>query len=631
MALLTLKNITLSYGETHLLDKVNIQLDQGERVCLVGRNGAGKSTLMKVIAGECLADEGEILGRNLTITRLEQEVPTASSGTVYDMVATGLGEIAPLLTEYHRITHQLERQYDDKLLSALEKVQQQIEVHQGWSVEQRVSTVISKLSLNADVLFSALSGGMKRRVLLAKALVAEPDILLLDEPTNHLDIDSIIWLEGFLANYTGTVLFITHDRVFLQAVATRILQLDRGQLTSYPGDYQQYLIRREALLAEEAQHNALFDKKLAAEEVWIRQGIKARRTRNEGRVRALEKLRYQRSQRQEQQGQVKIAIQEAARSGKLVIQAEDIGHCFDDKPLFEHFSTVISRGDKIGILGRNGCGKSTLLSVLLTKMKPSFGHVTLGTNIEVAYFDQLRNQLDETKSVVDNVGQGSDYVESQGERQHIMGYLQNFLFTPERARTPVKALSGGERNRLLLAKLFTQPANILVMDEPTNDLDAETLELLEEVLVSYQGTLIIVSHDRAFINHIVTSTIVFDEDGQLREYVGGYDDWQRQVNHKKIVHTQAKHSHQESKKKNTVKNSSQLSYQQQLTLEALPTAIEQLEAQQMALQNLMSGTDFFQQAPEKIKQAQTTLDTLALELEKKYQLWEVLEEQKNGR
>lgn len=533
MALLSLKSITVSYGGPNLLDNVDFQLDKGERVCLVGRNGAGKSTLMKLIAGDIKADSGEILDQGLTIARLEQEVPVGTDGTVFDVVATGLGDIAPLLIAYHQVIHELETDSSEVVLARLEKAQQALEAADGWSVEQRVEAVISRLSLNPDSAFSALSGGMKRRVLLAKALVTEPDILLLDEPTNHLDIASITWLEDFLKSYGGTLLFITHDRAFLQSLATRIVQLDRGVLTSFPGNYQHYLKRREQLLAEEEQQNALFDKKLAQEEAWIRQGIKARRTRNEGRVRALQQLRRERSQRREKQGNVKMALQEAQRSGKLVLEAESVSQSYDGKRLFEDFTTLVQRGDRIGIIGPNGCGKSTLLSILLGKAQPQSGEVKLGTNLEVAYFDQLRGQLDEESTVVDNVGQGSDHVEVNGSRKHIMGYLQDFLFTPQRARTPVKALSGGERNRLLLAKLFTQPANLLVMDEPTNDLDAETLDLLEDVLMNYQGTLLLVSHDRTFINNVVTTTIVFDGDGQLREYVGGYDDWLAQRNQDK--------------------------------------------------------------------------------------------------
>lgn len=623
MALLSLKQVTVSYGGPNLLNKVDFQLDRGERVCLVGRNGAGKSTLMKLIAGELTADGGEIRGQNLKIARLEQEVSGSTDGSVFDVVAQGLGEVAPLLIEYHHVLHQLETDTSDSVLAALEKAQSKLEAADGWSVEQRVESVISRLSLNADSEFSALSGGMKRRVLLAQALVKDPDILLLDEPTNHLDISSITWLEEFLKSYAGTVLFITHDRTFLQALATRIVQLDRGNLVSFPGDYRSFLERREALLAEEEQQNALFDKKLAQEEVWIRQGIKARRTRNEGRVRALEQLRRERNQRREKQGNVKMQLQDAQRSGKLVIEAEDLMQSYDGRTLFSDFTTLIQRGDRIGVIGPNGCGKSTLLSILLGKNKPEQGEVTLGTNLEVAYFDQLRSQLKEEESVVDNVGQGSDFVEIGDSRKHIMGYLQDFLFTPERARTPVKALSGGERNRLLLAKLFTQPANLLVMDEPTNDLDAETLDLLEDLLMNYHGTLLLVSHDRAFLNNVATSTIVFDDDNQVREYVGGYDDWvhQRQLDIKQ-TQTTTKSTTKQVKSGN---KKAALSYQEQLDLAALPKQIEKMELQQSELLNRVGQPEFYQQSADKVSAVQDQLAQLTGELENAYDRWQQLE------
>ncbi len=631
MALLSLKQITVSFGGPNLLNNVDFQLDRGERVCLVGRNGAGKSTLMKLIAGEVTADSGEMIGiQDLVISRLEQEVPSGTHGKVFDVVAAGLGQVAPLLMEYHDIIHQLQTDSSQALLDKLEKAQHKIEAADGWSLEQRVETVISKLSLDPDAEFDSLSGGKKRRVLLAQALVKQPDILLLDEPTNHLDIESITWLEGFLKSYGGTVLFITHDRTFLQALATRIVQLDRGNLVSFPGDYENYLKKREELLAAEAEQNAQFDKKLAQEEVWIRQGIKARRTRNEGRVRALEALRKERSQRRERQGTANIQLQEADRSGKLVLEAEHIGQSYDGKMLFDDFSIVIQRGDRIGIIGPNGCGKSTLLSILLKRIEPEHGSVKLGTNLEIAFFDQLRSQLDEEESVVENVGQGSDHVEINGSRKHIIGYLQDFLFTPDRARTPVKALSGGERNRLLLAKLFTQPANLLVMDEPTNDLDAETLELLEDLLLNYSGTLLLVSHDRSFINNVVTSSIVFDTDGELREYVGGYDDWLRQrtetQNNKPKIETKPAAEKPASKpaKKST------LTYQEKLDLEALPAIIEKLEMEQEALTAKMSEPDFYQQEVDKVSQVQQALSELEAKMSEAFERWELLEEKANS-
>lgn len=632
MALLSLKQVTVSFGGPNLLDKVDFQLDRGERVCLVGRNGAGKSTLMKLIAGEIKADSGEIIGGQETkIARLEQEVPIGTHGKVFDVVAEGLGEIAPLLVEYHHIVHQLETDSSEALLDKLEKAQHKLEAADGWSLEQRVETVISRLSLDADMEFDSLSGGKKRRVLLAQALVKQPDILLLDEPTNHLDIESITWLEGFLKSYGGTLLFITHDRTFLQSLATRIVQLDRGQLSSFPGDYNNYLKKREEMLAAEAEQNAQFDKKLAQEETWIRQGIKARRTRNEGRVRALQQLRKERSQRREKQGSVQMQLQEAERSGKLVIEAENISQSYDGKQLFENFTTLIQRGDRIGIIGPNGCGKSTLLSILLERQAPESGEVKTGTNLEVAFFDQLRSQLNEEETVVENVGQGSDHVDINGSRKHIIGYLQDFLFTPDRARTPVKALSGGERNRLLLAKLFTQPANLLVMDEPTNDLDAETLELLEDLLLSYTGTLLLVSHDRAFINNVVTSSIVFDDDGKVREYVGGYDDWLRQ---RAQITEQAQASNKADNKSastaKVAKKKSKLTYQEQLDLKALPAKIEELEAKQQVFTEQMSDPDFYKQDAEAISKVQQSVEELEILLAETYQRWEALEEKENS-
>lgn len=629
MALLSLKQVTVSFGGPNLLDKVDFQLDRGERVCLVGRNGAGKSTLMKLVAGEIKADGGEIIGQNLKIARLEQEVPTGTHGKVFDVVAAGLGEIAPMLVEYHDIVHQLETDSSEALLNRLEKAQHRLEAADGWSLEQQVETVISRLSLDADADFDSLSGGKKRRVLLAQALVKQPDILLLDEPTNHLDIESITWLEGFLKSYGGTLLFITHDRTFLQALATRIVQLDRGVLTSFPGDYHNYLKKREEMLAAEAEQNAQFDKKLAQEEVWIRQGIKARRTRNEGRVRALEKMRRERSQRRERQGSVSMQLQEAERSGKLVIEAENISQSYDGNKLFENFTTLIQRGDRIGIIGPNGCGKSTLLSILLKRQEPESGEVKLGTNLEVAFFDQLRSQLEEEESVVHNVGQGSDHVDINGSRKHIIGYLQDFLFTPERARTPVKALSGGERNRLLLAKLFTQPANLLVMDEPTNDLDAETLDLLEDLLMNYSGTLLLVSHDRAFLNNVVTSSIVFDSDGGLREYVGGYDDWlrQRQEAQKATAKPAAKAA---QISKPAAGKKATLTYQEQLDLKALPARIEELENRQQAFNEQMSDPAFYQQDADKISEVQKQVAALEAEMEAAFERWEALEAKQNG-
>lgn len=632
MALLTLRNVTLSFGGPPLLDGVDLQIEPGERLCLVGRNGTGKSTLMKLLDGELQADSGEILARQgLKVARLTQEVPHGLQGDVFDVVADGLGEQGRLLAEYHHVSQQLAGG-DETLLTRLERIQHELEACDGWQTNQRVEAVISRLKLPADSEFAALSGGMKRRVLLARELVREPDLLLLDEPTNHLDVAAIDWLEEFLLGWGGTLLFITHDRMFLQNLATRIIELDRGQLTSWPGDYQTYLRRKAEALEAEAQQNALFDKRLAQEEAWIRQGIKARRTRNEGRVRALKAMREERSERRERSGKARVAVTEAERSGKIVIEAQEIGMAYAGRTLFHDFSTSIMRGDKVGILGPNGSGKTTLLQVLLGRLSPQQGKVKLGTNLEIAYFDQHRAQLDEEATVLDNVAAGSDRVEVNGKSKHIMGYLQDFLFSPERARSPVRSLSGGERNRLLLAKLFSKPANLLVMDEPTNDLDVETLELLEELLLDYQGSLLLVSHDRAFLNNVVTSTIAFEGEGELHEYVGGYDDWLRQ---RRAPQAQAGKGEPVSAAKPKAEKKGEtrpakLSYKDQRELDALPQRIEQLESELAELQQQMADPAFYQQQGEAISAAGERLSTLEQELAGAYQRWEALEELRGG-
>ncbi|EIL95638.1 ATP-binding cassette domain-containing protein, partial [Rhodanobacter sp. 115] len=522
MSLIQLQHVDFSIGGPLLLENVDLSIEANERVCIVGRNGEGKSTLMKLIAGELHADDGEIRVQNgVVIARMAQEVPQDTSGTVFDVVSEGLGDLGRLLARYHHLI--AEGDFD-----ALGDVQQQIEAQHGWDLDRRVGEVITKLELPAETDFAALSGGMKRRVLLAQALVRKPDVLLLDEPTNHLDIEAIGWLENFLKQFGGSILFVTHDRSFLQALATRIVEIDRGQLTDWPGDYANYLRRREERLHAESQANALFDKKLAQEEVWIRQGIKARRTRNEGRVRALKALRVERAERRNLGGNVKMNAANAQASGKKVIDLEHITQAYDGRVLIDDLSTTIMRGDRIGIVGPNGAGKSTLLKIMLGELKPQRGEVTLGTSLEIAYFDQHRAQLDDRLNALDNVAEGREFIELNGQRKHIIGYLQDFLFSPERARAPITRLSGGERNRLLLAKLFAQPSNLLIMDEPTNDLDIETLELLEELLTDYQGTLLLVSHDRAFLDNVVSSTLVLEGEGRVGEYVGGYTDWLRQ-------------------------------------------------------------------------------------------------------
>ncbi|MDJ0807554.1 MAG: ATP-binding cassette domain-containing protein [Gammaproteobacteria bacterium] len=625
MSLIRLRNLHLGFGGPSLLDGISLAIEKGERICLLGRNGAGKSTLMKVILGELQADDGErVIGQGVRIARLIQEVPQDLSGSVFDIVADGVGDLAKQIKTYHQLSKRLAETGDERLLGRLAGAQHALEAADGWQLEQRVETVITRLSLSPDVDFSKLSGGLKRRVLLAQALVNEPDLLLLDEPTNHLDIASINWMEAFLLSYPAALLFVTHDRAFLRRLATRILELDRGRLTDWPGDYANFLRRKAEMLNAETQENARFDKKLAQEETWIRQGIKARRTRNEGRVRALKAMRLERQQRRSTTGLAKMQLQDAERSGRLVAEVEDISYAWQGKPVIKHFSTTLLRGDRIGIIGPNGAGKSTLLNLLLGRLAPDSGRVKLGTNLEVAYFDQLRSQLNEAASVQDNVGGGSDKVDIGGKRKHIIGYLQDFLFTPARARTPVKALSGGERNRLLLAKLFTRPANVLVLDEPTNDLDVETLELLEELLMDFQGTLLLVSHDREFLDHAVTSCLVFEGDCRVIEYVGGYSDWeahhrQQAIQPKPTAKKVKTGGHAPKKKRD------KLSYKDQRELELLPQRIEALEASLEELQQQMSDPALYRQDGAKIGELQKELKALEQTLDTAYARWESLE------
>ena len=512
MALIQLQNIQVSFGGPALLDNLSMTIEPNERICLIGRNGAGKSTLMKVLNGEIKADSGEIIVQSsAVIAQLEQEVPRDMTGSVYEVVASGLAETGELLAQFHALNEEDDIGSED-WMARFEKVQHKLEACNGWHFQNTIDTVISRLELNPDTDFPKLSGGIKRRVLLARALVQEPDVLLLDEPTNHLDIEAIIWLEDFLLNFNGSLVFITHDRSFLRRLATRIIEIDRGQATSWPGDYDNFLRRKEETLHAEELENARFDKKLAQEEVWIRQGIKARRTRNEGRVRSLEKMRSERGERREQQGNAKMQVSVGERTGKRVVEVENINYTLPNgHVLIDDFSTLVQRGDKIGLIGPNGVGKTTLLKILLGELKADSGKLIEGANLQVAYFDQLRSQLDEKRSVKDNLDRGADKVTINGQEKHVISYLQDFLFTPDRANSPVNALSGGERNRLLLAKLFTKPANVLVLDEPTNDLDVETLDLLEELLLNYEGTVLIVSHDRTFVNNLVTSCFVFEQ------------------------------------------------------------------------------------------------------------------------
>ncbi len=627
MTLITLRGVQLGFGGDPLLDGVDLRIDSGERIALIGRNGAGKSTLMKLLDGTLAPDDGEIVRQpGLKVARLTQEVPGETTGPVFDVVAGGLDEVGALISRWHRLSHALEENNDTRLLAELAEVQQALEAAEGWQLEQKVERVISRLSLDPELAFETLSGGLKRRVLLARALVQAPDLLLLDEPTNHLDIESIEWLEEFLEGNAASLLFVTHDRRFLRRLATRILELDRGRLTDWPGDYDNFLRRKEEALHAEAQENARFDKKLAEEEIWIRQGIKARRTRNEGRVRALKTMREERRRRREQMGAARIRLEEAERSGKQVVEAERISYSWDGRPLVRDFSTVIMRGDKVGLIGPNGVGKTTLLQLLLGRLPPDSGRVRLGTRLEVAYFDQLRAGIDEEKSVQDNVGGGSEKVTVNGQSKHIIAYLKDFLFTPERARTPVKALSGGERNRLLLAKLFTRPANVLVMDEPTNDLDTETLELLEELLVNYQGTLLLVSHDRDFLDNVVTSVLVFEGGGRIGEYVGGYSDWLRQRPRAKAPGAKPS-ARKGGPAKPAIRENrpAKLSYNDQRELEQLPVRIESLEEALAALDAEMADPAFYRRPGGAIAEVRTKRETLSAELEECYARWEALE------
>ncbi len=625
MALLSLRNISLAFGGPPIFDDISLQIEQGDRLCLLGRNGTGKSTLLKLINGELLPEGGEIVRQQaLRVALVSQEVSQELAGTVFDVVASGMGNVASLLAEYHHVAHQLALEGGDELLARLEALQHELEENGGWSMHQEVERVLKRLSLEADVDFASLSGGTKRRVLLAKALVAAPDILMLDEPTNHLDIDTIIWLEDFLLKYVKTVIFVTHDRAFARRLSNRIAELDRGRIYAFDCGYDQFVERREALLEAEITRQALFDKKLAQEEAWIRQGIKARRTRNEGRVRALKQLREERRQRRERIGTAKIRLQEGERSGALVAEAESVAFAYDGRPIIKNLTTTIMRGDRIGIIGPNGSGKTTLLRLLLGELEPQGGEVKLGSRQEVLYFDQMREQLDLGKSVQENVGEGNDTLMINGKPRHVIGYLQDFLFSPERARTPVGILSGGERNRLLLAKLFAKPSNILVMDEPTNDLDAETLDLLEDLLLEYSGTLLLVSHDREFLNNVVTSTLVVGTDGRVREFVGGYDDWLRQAAGEAPA-AKATLKPAQERVRPQKERPQKLSFKEERELEALPDRIAGLEEEQERLHQTLADPEFYKSAGSEVAAVNARLEALESELAEAYRRWEELE------
>lgn len=624
--LLSLEGVSLAFGLQPLLDQVTLTIDKGERVCLVGRNGAGKSSLLKIIAGEIQPDSGSIWRHpSLKLTRLPQEPPKNVECSVYEYVSQGLREAGALLTRYHTLINTLETSASHEDIEELGKLQLAIDAHGAWDFDQIIETTLSRLELDPDAKIGDLSGGWQRRAALAKALVLSPDLLLLDEPTNHLDIEAISWLEKTLLNLNIGIIFITHDRALLKKLATRIIELDCGAITSWPGDYENFLIRKEERLAIEERENAEFDKRLAEEEVWIRQGIKARRTRNEGRVRALTALRNERSERREKQGHIKLHRHDLEKSGKLVIEAKNISHGYHDKKLINDFSTRIMRGDRIGLIGPNGIGKSTFLNILLGNLQPQQGTVNHGTKLEISYYDQLREQLDPEKSIIDNVAEGASAIEINGQERHIISYLKDFLFTPERARTKVKSLSGGECNRLLLARLLIKPANLLVMDEPTNDLDIESLELLEELLCNYQGTLLLVSHDRAFLDNVVTSTMVFEGNGVIQEFVGGYDDWKRQS---KLAPKEKSTPKKVNKKSSVPSVSSKLTFNEKKELQTLLRTIESLEASIAELQVLLSAESFYDNGKDTIESTLLKVSELEKKLSAAYQRWEALEERK---
>ncbi len=628
MPLLRLDKVSVHYGPRVLLDSVELSLKRSQRVGLLGRNGEGKTTLLRVVAGLLVPDEGERWLRPGTkVAWLDQSLPDADQQSVYDYVAGGLAEVGELLKRYHQVIHQV----GESSLLQLEQIQQQLEDSDGWRLQQRVETVLSQLQLPADKLMRELSGGWRRRVAMARALVRDPDLLLLDEPTNHLDIPAIEWLESQLKEFRGAILFVTHDRQFLQNVANSIVELDRGDLYTRPGDYRSFLEFRAQQLAAEDTANKLFDKKLAQEEVWIRQGIKARRTRNEGRVRALKAMRDQHRERRKQQGRADFTLDQAASSGKVVVELKAVSHGYDKVPVISNFSTTVLRGERIGLVGPNGAGKSTLLKILLGEIEPQAGEVKVGTRLQVAYFDQLREQLDGDKDLIDNICEGREFIEVNGKQRHAISYLGDFLFSPDRVRTPVRALSGGEQNRAILARMFSKPANMLVLDEPTNDLDVETLELLEEVLLEFKGTVLLVSHDREFLDNVVTSILVFEGDGVVGEYVGGYRDWvargealaaQREESADSAIVVSPRKPIPSAE---STRPTRKLSYKKQRELEQLPGQIEALEARQAQLEMQIAQPSFYQGEQQKITQVLEQHGQLQLELEALYQRWAELE------
>ncbi|MEB5835233.1 ABC transporter ATP-binding protein [Pantoea dispersa] len=634
MSLISIHGAYLSFSDAPLLDNTELHIEEGERVCLVGRNGAGKSTLMKIINGEQPLDDGRIIyEQDLVVARLQQDPPRNITGSVYDFVAEGVAEQAEHLKAYHAISHLVMEDPSEKNLNEMGRLQTILDHHNLWQLDSRINDVLQQIGLQPDTELSSLSGGWLRKAALGRALVSNPRVLMLDEPTNHLDIETIDWLESFLKTFNGSIVFISHDRSFIRNMATRIVDLDRGKLVSWPGDYDQFLLGKEEALRVEEMQNAEFDRKLAQEEVWIRQGIKARRTRNEGRVRALKALRRERSERRDVMGKANMQVGEAARSGKIVFELENVDYGVDGKTLVKDFSTQVQRGDKIALIGPNGCGKTTLLRLMLGQLKADAGRVHCGTKLEIAYFDQHRAELDPDKTVMDNLAEGKQEVMVNGKPRHVLGYLQDFLFHPKRAMTPVRALSGGERNRLLLARLFLKPSNLLILDEPTNDLDVETLELLEELVDGYQGTVLLVSHDRQFVDNTVTECWIFEGNGEIGTFVGGYYDAQQQraaYKQTKAAPVKSAAAKPAEKADAPKRSAGKLSYNLTRELEQLPQKLEQLETRIGELQAQMSHPDFFSQPHDK---TQPVLDALAQaeqELETTFERWEELEALKNG-
>jgi ATP-binding cassette subfamily F protein uup len=626
--LVRLDRVSLAFGHVPLLDDITLEIDRGERVSVVGRNGTGKSTLLRIIGGDQAPDSGTVWTEpRLRIARLEQDVPMAITRTVFDAVADGLGDLSALIASYHHAAVAVAESGTPARLEQLGRLQHELEERDAWRIEQRVELVLSRLSLPSDVRVDTMSGGWRRRVLLARALVGMPDVLLLDEPTNHLDIDAITWLETFLADYAGAVVFVTHDRAFLQRVATRIVEIDRGRLSSWPGDYQTFLDKRDEALANEAVRQEKFDKLLAREEAWLRQGVKARRTRDEGRVRALLAMRETRAARREETGTVRLRIERSVASGQMVLEADDVTKAFGDRTVIRGFSARIVRGDRIGLIGPNGAGKTTLLRLLLGELTPDAGTVRRGANVAITYYDQQREQLDPERSVFDTIGDGNDTVVVNGQPRHVNAYLRDFLFPPERAQSPVKALSGGERNRLLLARLFARAANLVVMDEPTNDLDLETVELLEAQLADWLGTLLLVSHDRAFLDNVVTSTFVFEGNGVVQEYVGGYDDWLRQ---RKVEDAAPAREPRTPKTPPPVPTAAtpppkRLSYMERRELDALPARIEGLESEQRALAAQIADPEFYKERADAITATLERARHIDDELIEAYARWDELD------